>query len=28
VRGEIAPLVDANTRAWLEIATAPLIRQA
>jgi Xaa-Pro aminopeptidase len=28
VREEIAPLVDANTRAWLEIATAPLIRLA
>jgi len=28
VRDEIAPLVDAKTRAWLEAATAPLIRQA
>jgi Xaa-Pro aminopeptidase len=28
VRNEIAPLVDASTRAWLEAATAPLIRQA
>ncbi|HEY4863437.1 MAG TPA: M24 family metallopeptidase C-terminal domain-containing protein, partial [Xanthobacteraceae bacterium] len=28
VRNEIAPLVDASTRAWLETATAPLIRQA
>jgi Xaa-Pro aminopeptidase len=27
VRNEIAPLVDASTRAWLEAATAPLIRQ-
>ena len=27
VRDEIAPLVDAKTRAWLEAATAPLIRQ-
>jgi len=28
VRDEIAPLVDASTRAWLQAATAPLIRQA
>jgi Xaa-Pro aminopeptidase len=28
VRDEIAPLVDASTRAWLEAATVPLIRQA
>ncbi len=28
VRDEITPLVDAKTRAWLEAATAPLIRQA
>jgi Xaa-Pro aminopeptidase len=28
VRTEIAPMVDVETRAWLEAATAPLIRLA